>query len=77
MKANDILKELVEKDGRSKVDIAEEMGITSANLINRTKRGNVSVDSFTEMINSLGYEIIIRPKQRKHKENEIEITKEV
>lgn len=62
--AAEIIRQILEKEGMNQKELAEKMGITRQNVSQMLNRNKVSMrfDGFSKMIQSLGYEIIVRKK---------------
>lgn len=73
MKATKAIKEAMERENIVQSSLANKIGVTPQALNMRLGYDNISADKMYEMLNAMGYEIVIRPKQKKHKDSEIVI----
>ncbi len=77
MKSNDIVKAVMKETGTTQLMLAQELGFTSqstvSGLINRTR---MSVDKLVELVNTMGYEVIVRKKGEGLAEGEYEVTEQ-
>lgn len=62
MKASDVIKALLEEQGRTQRSFAFELGITPQGLDQRLKSKNMKVGTLCEMAAQLGYGIRLVPE---------------
>ena len=64
MKANKIVGELMVKDKVTQKELAEAMGLKSAQAVGNIlyRENSVRVSSFVKMLDIMGYEVIVRKK---------------
>lgn len=78
MKANEILKEILTETGKTKAELGRAVGIEekkASDLINkRMKQENISVNVMIEMLNAMGYTMVVVPTGAKMKDG-YEVTK--
>ena len=78
MKANEILKEILTESGKTKAELGRAVGIEdkkASDLINkRMKQENISVNVMVEMLNAMGYTMVVVPTGAKMKDG-YEVTK--
>lgn len=71
MKTQEIIKSILQEEGKTNADFARQLGITPATLCERLKtkdKGEMSFDSFLTMLRSLGYSIEVVPNREKDSE---------
>ena len=61
MKANEIIRDMMEKSGMKFGVLAEHLGLQTNALANRLNRGNFSTDVLNQMVNVFGYKIMLVP----------------
>lgn len=63
MKTSEILKVAMKEKGVTQVALAFMMGFSSQGSIgNMLKRENMDSDVFVELLDNLGYEVVVQPK---------------
>lgn len=75
MTGKDIIKELMEKQNVTNVQLANRLGLTQATMwarLNNQSIRDLQLSAFDEMLNALGYEIVIRKKQVQNRQDEQE-----
>lgn len=76
-KINEFIREKMKEKGIRQLDMAHAIGKDKATDVSaRLISTNPTFKNVTEMLNILDYEIVIRPKQKKHKDNEIVVTED-
>lgn len=68
MKTQEIIKSILQEDGKTNTAFAQQLGITPATLGERLKmkdKGEMSMDSFITMLRALGYSIEVVPNREK------------
>ena len=73
MKTNEIIRELMEKDGVRFNRFAETLGLKPNALASRMKRGNFSTDVLGGMLRVFGYKIVLVPENTKIKDGWYEV----
>lgn len=64
MKPNDVVYSLLKDTNTTQGALAHLIGKASAAAVsNRLNRNAMGVDAFVEMVNALGYEIVVRSKE--------------
>lgn len=60
---SDVLRNTVETDGRKKtqVSIANALGVKHQHIHDRLKNENMKVNTAIEMLELMGYELVVRP----------------
>lgn len=79
MKAVEIVKVIMEEQGKSKAQLGRAVGIPSeknpTDVINkRLKQENISVNVLSEMLAAMGYTMVVVPTGTRLKEGEYEVT---
>ena len=74
MKTNEIIRELMSKNGMRGIDLAERLGVGTTALANRLNRGVLSTPVLGKMLEIFGYKIVLVPKDTKLKDNWYEVT---
>ena len=67
MKTNEVIRELMKKNGTRFNMLAEILSLKPNALASRLKRGNFSTDKLNEMLGVFGYKIILVPSDTKMK----------
>ena len=62
MKTNEIIRDMMSKNGMRGVDLAERLGVGTTALANRLNRGVLSTTVLTKMLEIFGYKIVLVPK---------------
>lgn len=73
MKANEAIREILKSQGMSQADLSKELGITPAGVWERLNCENISVPKFNEMLEVLGYVMVIQPNDSKLAAGAVEI----
>ncbi len=73
MKSNEIVRELMEKNGIKFNQFSEMLGLKPNAMASRLNRGNFSTDVLNEMMDKLGYKIVLVPKETKTKSDWYEV----
>lgn len=72
MKAGTIVKTIMEEQNKTKAELGRAVGIDekkASDLISkRIKQENISVNVLTEMLNAMGYTMVVVPKGTKMKD---------
>ena len=78
MKANKIVETIREEQGKTKAELGRAVGIDekkASDLINkRLKQDNISVNVMLEMLNAMGYTMVVVPTGKNLKDGEFEVT---
>ena len=79
MKANEIIKTIMEEQGKSKAQLGRAVGIPNeknpTDVINkRLKQENISVNVLSEMLAAMGYTLVAVPAGPRLKDGEYEVT---
>ena len=76
MTPSELIYKLLKDTKTTQTELAKSLGYKSAAAIsNRLNRGTMNMDSFMEILNALGYEMIVRPKVMGDVRTEIIVTK--
>lgn len=65
MTSKEIVKELIKATGNSLAGVSKVIGVTSQglwNMLNAPRRKSMNVDSLCEILDVLGYKVVIVPK---------------
>lgn len=77
MKVEEILKTLMEKQGKTKAELGRAVGIEdkkASDLVSkRMKQKNISVNVLNEMLAAMGYTMVVVPTGTKLAEGEYEV----
>lgn len=73
MKFNDIIRAAMEDTGTLQQDLGEKLGLKQNSVSSTITRPNISLNKFVTVMEALGYDIIVRPKDG---EKEMTITNE-
>lgn len=77
MTPSELIYKLLKETNTLQSDLAKALGYKSPAVIsNRLNRDGMTTKSFLEMVDALGYEIVVRPKVVEDVKTEITITKE-
>ena len=76
MKAKDIIRKIVDSKGMKFSALAFQLNITNAALSERLTQKNISINKFFDMLQALGYKIVVVPYNTQIKDEWFEITKE-
>lgn len=74
MTGRELLRDLMEKERVSNVELAEKLGVTSATMwarLNYDGAKDVTLSVFSETLNALGYEMVVRKKKEVEETNEM------
>lgn len=66
MKATEAVREVMKKEGVKQSDLCERIGIKQPTLSERLSQKNVSVRKLNEMLNVMGYKVVVVPKNAKY-----------
>lgn len=58
-----ITNELIKQSGLTKVEFASRLGISPQALHSRLKQTNIGASILTEMLNELGYDLVLKPRK--------------
>lgn len=75
MKTNEVIREMMDKNGMKFGRLADALGLKTNALANRLNRGNFSTDVLGEMLDVFGYKIVLVPKDEKMKKDWYEVEK--
>lgn len=64
MDYKEIIEYLIKTEGITKSKVAEGIGTSHNNLSMKLRSKNMSLESFIQIIDTIGYEIIIKPKDK-------------
>lgn len=73
MKSNEIIREMMSKNGVRGVDLAEKLDVAPNTLANRLNRGVLSTPVLNKMMEIFGYKIVLVPKDTELGDNWYEI----
>lgn len=65
MTSKEIVKELIKVTGNSLAGVSKVIGVTTQglwNMLNASRRKSMNVDSLCEILDVLGYKVVIVPK---------------
>ena len=69
MKSKDIVKELLKESNMSQSELAEQLGLTQSHINGYLNRyDSMRVSSLVDMVEAMGFEVIVRDKRDKSKE---------
>ena len=77
MTGKDIIKDLMEKQDVTNAQLANRLGLTQATMwarLNNQSAKDLQLSVFYEMLDALGYEIVIRKKQVQEEQEEMTIS---
>ena len=74
MKTNEIIRDMMNKNGMKGTELAEKLGVGTTALANRLNRGVLSTPVLGKMLEIFGYKIVLVPKDTKLKDNWYEVT---
>lgn len=74
MKATDIIRAIVDSKGMKYSALAYQLHITGSVLYERLSQKNLSVNKLYEMLQALGYKIVVMPYNAQVKSDWYEIT---
>ena len=73
MKTNEIIREMMDRNGVKFNQFAAMLGLKPNALASRLKRGNFSTNVLNQMIDLFGYRIVLVPKEEKVRDGWYEI----
>lgn len=76
MTSKEIISTLMRMQGVTNAEMAARLGITQAALwdrLNQRKTDNMTIKKFSEMLEILGYKVVVIPKKSHISESDIEI----
>lgn len=59
MTDKEVLKEALDKCGKSQADLARYMGVNRSTISTNLRRDNISVDVFARMLTAMGYTVMV------------------
>jgi hypothetical protein len=64
MKAQEVIRNKLESEGRSQRSLAIELGITPQTMTSRVDpaKGTLGVDKVSQTLDALGYKLVVMPK---------------
>lgn len=65
MKTNEIIREMMNKNGMRGIDLAERLGVGTTALANRLNRGVLSTPVLAKTMGIFGYKIVLVPNDTK------------
>ena len=71
--ANECVRAILTHDGLTQTELANRLGMRPLSLIQRLRNDNVSVEKLLEMLDALGYDLIIAPTGDEIREGEYRI----
>lgn len=75
MKHGDIIKELLKINNKTQQELAELMNTTQSTIGSSLTR-NIRISSFVNILNALGYSVVIQPTKKKLTKDQWELTNE-
>lgn len=81
MRVNEYVKQLIKASGFTQATLAKALGYNNQSSVamRLSKSNSMTVDNLAEMLNLLGYDLVIQPKKRGRKADDqfiIELTEE-
>ena len=76
MTPKEAMKEIQRRTGYTQQRLAEEAGFRQQHFITQFLQRNIKVAVFQKLLNCMGYEIVVRPKDSADKAEEIVIEEE-
>lgn len=73
MKTNEIIREMMGKNGMRAIDMAEKLGVGTTALANRLNRGVMNTSVLNQMMELFGYKIVLVPDGTKMEDGWYEI----
>lgn len=65
MKASDIIKQAMKETRTTQVQLVEQLGVNHQSSVSvRINSDNPLLGNFVEIIDALGYEVVVQPKKR-------------
>ena len=78
MKANEIVEAIRTETGKTKAELGRAVGIdekkATDTISKRLKQDNISVNVMLEMLNAMGYTMVVVPTGKSVKDGEYEVT---
>lgn len=62
MNVTDAIKIILRNEHKSQTDLCKDLGVAKTTLNTQLRKGNITTDSLIKIMNELGYEILLRPK---------------
>lgn len=73
MKTNEIIREMMGKNGMRPIDMADKLGVGATALANRLNRGVMNTSVLNQMMKLFGYKIVLVPDGTKMEDGWYEI----
>lgn len=73
MKTNEIIREMMSKNGMRGIDMAEKLGVGTTALANRLNRGVLSTPVLAKTMDIFGYKIVLVPKDTEMQDGWFEV----
>ncbi len=73
MKATEIVKDIMEKQGVGQTALGKRIGVKNDAIYQRLKQDNISVDRLMQMLAAMDYKLVIIPASKPVRENEYEV----
>lgn len=68
MKFNDIIRQAMQNTSTTQQDLGDKLGVRQNAIANTVARPGISLDKFVTIMDALGYEIAVRPKNDRNSE---------
>lgn len=65
MKFNDIIRAAMKETGTRQQDLGKKLGLKQNSISNTITRTNITLNKFAIVMDTLGYEIVIQPRDGK------------
>jgi transcriptional regulator with XRE-family HTH domain len=79
MNSKDVLKKIITEQGVSQAELARQINITPATLwdrMNSKKTNSLTINKLSEILDVLGYEILISPKKENKNNDNVYVINE-
>lgn len=73
MKSQEIIRDMMQKNGLRGVDLAGKLDVSTTALANRLKRGVMGTNILGKMLDVFGYKVVLVPKDTEMKEDWYEV----
>lgn len=73
MKATEIVKDIMEKQGVGQTTLGKRIGVKNDAIYQRLKQDNISVDRLLQMLAAMDYKLVIVPASKSVRDGEYEV----
>lgn len=73
MKATEIVKDIMEKQGVGQTALGKRIGVKNDAIYQRLKQDNISVDRLLQMLAAMDYKLVIVPASKPVRDGEYEV----